>query len=82
MTCLQGSQLLFSTSELRIDLADLPFQPARSGTISIELRDVIGAALTLIFNPHCSGASVSVCYLFLSIPVEFVSILFICREKR
>lgn len=41
---------------MEIDLSRYPFSPPRKGKVVVTFRDMIGAALTLVYDPAVSGA--------------------------
>lgn len=40
---------------MEIDLSKYPFSPPRKGKVKVAFRDLVGAALTLVYDPSISG---------------------------
>jgi hypothetical protein len=53
----QAAKMFFKTYLLEIDLEKFPFEPRRTGKVSVKIRDPIGAALAILHNPDIAGTS-------------------------
>jgi hypothetical protein len=54
---LQVGPSLARVHRVGVDLSSLPFSPPRHETLQWFIRDPIGAAVSMLFDPRCSGTS-------------------------